>query len=205
MATKRKTNDEELLTDANIERVISLLEPKEGKPITKKDACQILNIAYNTTRLGQIIDKYKEKKAREAQRRAEKRGKPATMEETQFIIGEYLEGSTIDAISNSIYRPPNFIKHILEKYAVPIRASSHNYFHPELIPDGAVQERFALGEIVYSARYDSIARVDAEQRDVRHGWVYRIWLLSEKWKQSAYQEAAELASLKHLRELGVKI
>lgn len=205
MATKRKTNDEELLTDANIERVISLLEPKEGKPITKKDACQILNIAYNTTRLGQIIDKYKEKKERDAQRRAEKRGKPATIEETQFIIGEYLEGSTIDAISNSTYRPPNFIKHILEKYSVPIRASSHDYFSPELIPDGAVQERFALGEVVYSARYDSIARIDAEQRDARHGWVYRIWLLSEKWKQSAYQEAAELASLKHLRELGVKI
>lgn len=205
MATKRKINDDENLTEASIERVISLLEPTEGKPITKKDACQILNIAYNTTRLGQIIDKYKEKKQREADRRAALRGKPATNDEITFIISEYLEGQTIDAITKSTYRPVNFIKHILDKYDVPIRANSHDYFRPELIPEGAARERFNVGEIVYSARYDSIARIDAEKHDPRYGWTYRIWLLSDKWLQSAYQEACELASLDHLRTLGVKI
>lgn len=205
MATKRKLNDDENLTEASIERVISLLEPAEGKPITKKDACQILNIAYNTTRLGQIIDKYKEKKQREADRRAALRGKPATEDEVTFIISEYLEGQTIDAITKSTYRPVNFVKHILEKYDVPIRATSHNYFKPELVPEGAMRPRFTVGEVVYSARYDSIARIDSEKFDDRYGWIYRIWLLSEKWLQSAYQEAHELASLEHLRKLGVKI
>jgi hypothetical protein len=68
-----------------------------------------------------------------------------------------------------------------------------------------VRNRFNVGEVVYSARYDSVARVDTEQPHHQHGWVYRIWLLADKWKQSAYQPAEELASLEHLRQLGVRI
>lgn len=204
MATRKKSDDERL-DDTSIERVIALLNPKEGKAGTKKEACAILGIAYNTTRLDTIIEKYKEKKDREATRRAALRGKPATNDEITFIISEYLEGQTIDAITKSTYRPVNFVKHILEKYDVPVRATSHDYFKPELIPEGAARERFNVGEVVYSARYDSIARIDAEKHDPRYGFVYRIWLLSEKWLQSAYQESCELASLDHLRQLGVKI
>jgi hypothetical protein len=59
--------------------------------------------------------------------------------------------------------------------------------------------------VVYSARYDSTARIEAEQKHPEYGWIYRVWLLSEKWMQSAYQPACELASLEHLREIGVKI
>lgn len=203
MATRRTKNEDERLDETSIERVIAGLE--QEKPITKKEACQILNIAYNTTRLGQIIEKYKEKKARDAERRAALRGKPATNEEITYIISEYLEGQTIDAITKSTYRPVNFVKHILDKYSVPIRASSHNYFKPELIPEEAMRERFAVGEKVYSSRYDSMAKIEAESTHPKHGFVYRIWLLSEKWHQYAYQEASELASLEHLRKLGVKI
>ena len=203
MAT-RKTNDD-LLTEANILRVIELLEPKEGKPGTKKDACQILGIAYNTTRLATIIESYKDKKAKELERRAALRGKPATQDEINFVIQEYMEGNTVDSISKSLYRSSNFVRQLLERYEVPIRSSSQDYFRPELIPDGAVRDRFAVGEIVYSAKYDSMARVDKEQADPRYGWIYRIWLLSDKWLQSAWQESYELASLQHLRELGVKI
>jgi hypothetical protein len=94
---------------------------------------------------------------------------------------------------------------VLEKYAVPIRVPGHSYFDPQLIPDGATRERFTLGEVVYSARYDSLARIDHEASDSRYGWIYRVWLLSDRWLQSAYQPAYELASLEHLRELGVKI
>ena len=198
-----RAKDSELLTDANIERVIAGFEltPK----MTKKDACAILGIAYNTTRLDGIVEKYLEKKARDAQRRANLRGKPATQDEVVYVIQEYLEGATIDAISKATYRGVNFVKHILEKYDVPIRQTSHDYFKPELIPDGATRDRFQVGEVVYSARYDSVARIDAEQHDARHGWIYRVWLLAEKWKQSAYQEAHELASLEHLRKAGVRV
>lgn len=195
------------MTEANIEKVLAMLSPKdpEVKAWTKKEACQVLGMAYNTTRLTKILSDYTDKKKRDGERRAALRGKPATQDEIVFIIQEYLEGATVDAISKSTFRGSTFIKAILEKYSVPIRQTGNSYFHPELIPDGAVRERFKLGEVVYSARYDSLARIDAETHDARHGWVYRVWLLSEDWKQSAYQEATELASLQHLRELGVRI
>lgn len=202
MAT-RANKENELLTPANLDRVIAGFEatPK----MTKKDACAILGIAYNTARLDGLIEKYLEKNARDASRRAALRGKPATSDEITYTIQEYLEGATIDAISKSIYRGPTFIKAILEKYDVPVRQTSHDYFNPELIPDGATRERFAIGEVVYSARYDSVARIDTEQPHPQHTWVYRIWLLADKWKQSAYQPAEELASLEHVRKLGVRI
>jgi hypothetical protein len=195
------------MTDANISRVIRLLEPAEEgkKPITKKDACQMLGMSYNTTRLGTLIEEYKQKQVRTAQRKSQLRGKPATQEEKVYIISEYLNGETVDAISKMTYRSSRFIKDVLEGNSVPIRVPGSSYFNPELIPDGAVRDRFKIGEVVYSSRYDSIARIDAEQKSDKYGFVYRIWLLSDRWLQSAYQEASELASLEHLRELGVKI
>ena len=204
MAT-RKRNEDERLDDAHMERVIAGLEPAEGKPITKKDACQILGIAYNVTRLASLVEKYKEDKERNAKRRAALRGKPATQDEIVYVIAEYLQGETIDAISKSTFRSSGFVKGILEKYSVPIRAGKHDYFSPELIPEGAVRDKFAIGERVYSARYDSMAVIETERYDERYGWTYRIWLLADKWLQYAYQPAHELASLQHLREIGVRV
>jgi len=202
MAT-RAVKENDLLTPANLDRVIAGLEatPK----MTKKDACAIIGIAYNTTRLDNLISAYQEKNARDAGRRAALRGKPATQDEIVYVIQEYLEGSVVDAISKATFRGATFIKAILEKYDVPVRKTSHDYFSPGLIPDGAMRDRFVVGEVVYSARYDSTARIDAEQAHPKLGWIYRIYLLGEKWQQSAYQEAYELASLQHLREIGVRI
>lgn len=208
MATRKRSEiEQELMTDANLSKVIRLLEPQDEatKPITKKDACAMLGMAYNTTRLASIIQEFKQKQERSAKRRAELRGKPATNDELVYIIGEYLNGEPVDAISKATFRSTTFIKNVLEFNAVPIRVPGHTYFNPELIPDGAVRDRFKIGEVVYSARYDSTARIDAEQKSDKHGYIYRIWLLADKWKQSAYQEAGELASLEHLRLLGVRI
>jgi hypothetical protein len=208
MATRKRPQlEEELMTGTNIAKVIKLLEPvEEGKkPITKKDACAILGMAYNTTRLGTIIDEYKQKQIRISERKSQLRGKPATQEEKVYIISEYLNGETVDAISKMTYRSSRFIKDILEGNSVPIRVPGSSYFNPELIPDGAVRDRFKIGEVVYSSRYDSVARIDAEQKSEKHGFVYRIWLLAERWQQNAYQEATELASLEHLRQMGVRI
>lgn len=208
MATRKKSaSEEELMTDANISRVIRLLEPQEEgvKPITKKDACQILGMSYNTTRLGTIIEEFKKKQARTAQRKAELRGKPASKEDIVYIISEYLNGETVDAISKMTYRSPTFIKRILEENSVPIRVPGSSYFNPELVPDGAQRDRFKVGEVVYSTKYDSIARIEVETLTEKYGYIYRIFLLSEKWLQSAWQEHYELASLQHLRDLGVRI
>lgn len=200
MATKR--SETEKLDDATMERVIALLEPKDGsKPCTKKEACNILNITYNTTRLNTLIEKYKEAKARDAAKRAEKRGKPATDAEVQYAIQAYLEGDTVDSISKSLYRSSMFISNILNCNNVPKRKTGHSYFKPALIPDAAVRQSFAVGEKVWSARYDCMAKIDGIFKPGQ----YRIYLLDENKAQYAYQPAEELASLEHLRKIGVNV
>lgn len=203
----KATHEEDRLTDANIARIISLLNPIEDdkKAITKKEACAALGIAYNTTRLQTIIDQYLEKIARERKRRAEKRGKPASPEEVQFVVAEYLRGECVDHISKQLYRSAGFVKTILEQYHVPTRSAQHNYFNPELIPDGATRDRFNIGEVVYSSRYDSLAEIREEKPHPIYGYSYLVWLLSDEWQQYAYLEACECASLEHLRELGVQV
>ena len=207
MARTRKASiDNDKLTDTNIARVIKLLNPtpESGeKAITKKVACEIIGIAYNTTRLGTIIETYEERVARDKARRAEKRGKAATPEELVYAIQEYLKGETVDSINKSLYRSPSLIKKILEDNAVPIRQLSHSYFKPDLIPEDAVSNKFDLGEIVYSARYDTTAKIEKEYTN-KEGFYYRVWLYGD-WLQYAYTPAYELASLKHLREIGVVV
>lgn len=203
MATRRtKNSDSERLDDASMERVIALLEPKDGtKPGTKKDACAILGIAYNTTRLTSLIEKYKDDKAKDAARRAEKRGKPATEGEISYTVMAYLEGAAIDSIASSLYRGATFVKSILAKYHVPIRQSAHSYFRPEMVPDEAIRDSFKIGEKVYSMRYDSLAVIKSEFSP----GVYSVFLLSDKWLQYAYQPAYDLASLEHLRKAGILV
>lgn len=205
MATKR--NDDEQMDAATLDRVIALLEPADAtaKAITKKEACAILRMTYNTTRLTKVIDEYKAKKIREAAFRAAKRGKPASSDEIRHSIEEYLRGEPVDAIAKGLYRSASFVNKILEDHAVPTRARSLDYFRPELIPEAAVRTKFTVGETVYSARYDSVAKVETEQLHKSGEYVYRLWLLSDKWKQYALQPASELASLEHLIKLGVKL
>ena len=200
MARSKADKDSEKLDDLSMERVIKLLAEKG----TKKAACQLLNISYNTTRLDKLIEQYKDKKEKEAARRIEKRGKPATKEETSFIITEYLEGATVDSISKSIFRGPGFIHNILEFYGIPKRNSSPDYFKPALIPDASVADSFEPGEQVYSARYDCLAKI-VKEVPCPSGKTYRIWLNSERYREYAYQPVWELASLKHLRAEGINI
>lgn len=207
MATRKSKNaEEERLEDTNIEKVIKLLEPGDGsKPITKKLACELLNISYNTTRLGTILEKYKEKKERESRFRAERRGKPATQDEIQYTITEYMRGAAVSVIAEELYRSAGLVNQILDDYGVPRRGASYDYFKPEMVPEEAMRNRFTIGEVVYSTRYDSLAKVEAEQLHASGAYVYRLWLLSDKWLQFCYQPAYELASLDHLRKLGIKL
>lgn len=199
----RKTSEDERLDDASIEKVISLLEAE--KPCTKKDACAILNISYNTARLEKILAQFKERKEAESKRRAEKRGKPASVDEVNYVVTEYLEGKPIETIANGIYRGRSFVLGILAKFGVPERSTSPNYFKPKLIPEEAIRKEFKVGEKVYSARYDSMATVFSENKTKNNELVYRIWLDDEKWQQFCYQPVWELASLQHLRDKGVNI
>lgn len=203
MARRVKVKDSEKLDDNNIKYVIELLE--SDKPITKKEACNILRISYNTTRLGNIIAGYKERAATDARLRAKNRGKAATDGEVVRAIEEYLNGDAISEIAKYMYRSSSFIKGIIKKYNVPVRATSSNYFSPELLPDEALSEDFKPGELVWSARYNTTATVKKlSDTHPMHGNCYSIWLNGRDSKY-AYQPWYELGKLEHLQNLGVKL
>lgn len=194
----RKPKQEERLEPSNIEKVIGLLSGEN--PITKKAACELLNISYNTTRLTKLIEEFKSKKKKDLEMRAEKRGKPESDQEVGFVISSYLTGSSVEHIANSLYRGTTFVNSILDKYNVPRRSRSYNYFKPEPVPEGAMRDRFKVGERVYSMQYDSLAKIDGEIPNKIYGFAYRVWLQDEKWQQFAYVPACELASLEHIQK-----
>jgi len=203
MARRVKVKDSEKLDDTNVKYVTELLE--SDKPITKKEACGILRISYNTTRLGNIIAGYKERAATEARLRAKNRGKSATDNEIVRAIEEYLNGDSSSEIAKFMYRSSSFIKGIIKRFNVPVRSTSSDYFSPELLPDEVLSENFKPGELVWSARYNTTARVDKlVQTQEEHGNVYRIWTLGKN-QRYASQPWYELGKLEHLQNLGVKL
>lgn len=207
MATKniKLKPQEENLSDDNIKKVIALLEPQSGKPITKVSACQILCISYNVKRLDTIISKFKEQQEFRKRKMAENRGKKATTEDVAFIIKEYLLTGNVTEIARNLFRGTSFVNSILEEYNIPRKPKTKNYFRPEMIPDKLVRTEFEVDEVVYSARYDSLAKIKWEAKSSNGEKVYNIFLLDEKWAQHAYQPASELASMKPIEELGIRL
>ena len=184
MARRVKVKDSEKLDDNNVKYVTELLE--SNKPITKKEACGILRISYNTTRLGNIIAGYKERATTEARLRAKNRGKSATDNEIVRAIEEYLNGDSISEIAKFMYRSSSFIKGIIKRFNVPVRSTSSDYFSPELLPDEVLSEDYKPGELVWSARYNTTAIVDKlVQTQEEHGNVYRIWVLGKNQRYAA--------------------
>ena len=68
MRTIRKKGHEKL-DDANLQRVLDHLNADQ--PITKKEACSMLNITYNTTRLNSIMVDFEDTLQHRAKRRAQ--------------------------------------------------------------------------------------------------------------------------------------
>ena len=112
-----KKKAHEKLSDDNIQKVIGLL--RQESPITKKEACEILNIRYNTTRLQKIIDDHSEMAEYRERRKSQNRGKGATRDEIKTVIKCYLDGDNISTISERMYRSPAFVRAILERVGVP--------------------------------------------------------------------------------------
>lgn len=196
-----KAKDTENLSPANVAKVIRALDSET--PITKKSACEMLNIAYNSARLDKIIALHKEQVEKDKARRAAKRGKEVTSDEISCIITEYMEGKDILSISKLMARSIPKVKSIIETVGIPKRSRSVDYFKPEIIPDECVRTEFRIGDKVWSARYESKATIRGEFPH-KEEKVYRIYLEDEKYQEFAYQPASELASLEHLVTLGLK-
>jgi len=216
-----KKKEGENLSDTNIEKVIQLLEAE--KPITKKEACEILSIAYNTTRLAKIVADYKDRQELDKKRRAANRGKPATDYEISSIVEEYLLGEGIKNIADSLFRPTNFVKNIIEELGVPSAQSGETYFDFSALPEQCIAEKFTPGEFVWSSRYNSIAEVIKSKGTASDGSgveVYSIYVYQRvdpdkmlidgqrysympETKFGGYyccQRAYDLGSLKHLEK-----
>jgi len=195
---KIKKKDTERLEPKNIEHVISLLEAE--KPITKKVACEILNISYNTTRLATIIEQHKANAAHELKMKKKFGRKKLTDADKQYIISEYINGENISNISKSLYRSASVIKRVLINSKVPIRKSSVDYFDPVFLEEDTIKEDYEPGDLVFSARYNVPALIKKlVQVSETHGKVYSIWLLGKN-AMFASQPYYELGNLTHVQE-----
>lgn len=231
-----KKKDWENLTPSNIEKVITLLNPQDGsKPITKKEACSILNISYNTARLSKIIEDYDERTAYIQLRKSQNKGKPATEMEISEVIRDYLSGDSIASIAKSLYRSSGFVKSIVERVGIPSRGvSKEERLSIGYLPEECVAEEFSPGEIVWSARHHAPAEIRYElsvayqaekagfkdtNYEKKYGAkCYNIWVTEpfdsnkEFWiggiESGGFYATAlayDLGSLKHLEKYGVDL
>ena len=188
------------------------------KPITKKEACQILNITYNTTRLNSIIQDFQDKQNFRAKRKAQLKGKPASPLEIKEAITSYLRGESISEISQSMYRSTGFVRAILDRVGVPIRPTSvEERKGYAFLPDECVSDEFAEGETVWSAFYHAPARIRKETTNTpyyieKYGCkCYDVYILQETsdfLTVGGFHAAAlayDLGKLTHLEQHGIDI
>ena len=219
--------------------MIALLNPSSSAPtttkaITKKEACDILNIAYNTTRLNKIIEDYHDRKAYTAARKKKLRGRPASSAEIAEACESYLQGGSISEISKSLFRSPAFVRSLLEKVGVPQRpASKEEKLGSHYYPDELMADDYASGEIAWSATYHAAVEVKhkltPEFLESKKGMTqfdyeskygcpaYAVYIRQKVDSEdtffsnvnaggfSAYVPAYELCKLEHLKQYGVRI
>lgn len=167
---------------------------------TKKAACEALGIKYNTTRLTKLLDEYEQGVARDKRLREKKRKEAVSKTELVELITDYLSGESFDALSSTYYRSPALIKYHIEKAGALLRNISTDELNPPMLPDQCVAEDFEIGEYVWSAKYNSVAKVCAKFKGA-----WRIKVINEHMNQYSYQPSWELGSLRHLTELGVNV
>ena len=220
----------EKLDEANLSKVSALLN--QDNPITKKEACEILNISYNTTRLNRILDEHNDTVSYRETRKSHNRGKKATTLEIKEAIESYLNGETVSDISKRLFRSTTLVKNILDKVGVPEKLPKTKRKGAAYLPDECVSEDFEKGQKVWSASYHAPAiikeRYTKEYQDKNAGiqyvnyeerygcGLYSIWVIEgeTEWNDrfgqitggfNAHQLAYDLGSLKHLEEYGVKL
>ena len=188
---------------ATIERVIKLL--KQEKPITKKSACEILKISYSTPRLAKIIDKHIEDKEFAKMRRKQVRNMEITKADVKEICSKYLSGDTLSEIIDTTFRSSQVIKRVLKQYNIPLRNAANNYSNPVYLSDNVYADDYTKGDLVYSARYGCVAKIETEGKFTEgYGMVYPIHIAGD-YERSAYQPYYELADLRELqKEFGVE-
>ena len=202
MAIRKKEGEN--LSEENIEKVKQLLN--SDNPISKKEACGLLNIAYSVTRLAKIIDEYTAAIDYKAEKRKRLQNTPISPDEVKYFIDEYLAGTAMETISDMSYRSIGVIKRTLEKYNIPTRNSSVSYSNPLSLEGAIVREDYKKGDLVFSARYNCPATIEklSAYPDKGHGPVYLIWVYGDgKFALQPYYELADLTEVQ--KQFNIKI
>lgn len=219
MAIKQKKHEK--LDEINITRVIEALESET--PVTKKEACGMLNISYNTTRLTNIVQEFKEALQFRATRKALNKGKRATDLEIKAVIQHYLSGETISDIAKGLYRSSTFIKGVIERVGIPQKRPKTERQNTAYLPEECVSETFESGEKVWSARHDLPARIVKKlsgktNYNVKYGSdCYQLYIIELTNFESPYfgyikeggfnatALAYDIGKLSHLQKYGAEI
>ena len=214
MPRRVKKKSHEKLTDTNVQHVLELL--KDDNPITKKEACSILNISYNTTRLTNIIDEYLERLDYKNKRKAQNKGKPAREDEIKRVIEDYLDGDSIIEIAAHIFRSPSFVKGIIDRVGVPQRASVEQMKKGiTVLPEACIAEAFETGEVVWCPQYNAAAEVVKEYKKTYYEntyecRAYQVYVIKTSEFDQVFgfyadQLAYDLGKLQHLEEYGIDV
>ena len=218
MKIVRKKSHEKL-DDANLQRVSEYLN--QDKPITKKEACAMLNISYNTTRLTSIMKDFEETLQFRAKRKSQNRGRKATDYEIKQSIEMYLDEQPVSSIASALYRSSTFVRNLLDKVGVPQkRPTTQQGMRDKIgyLPDECVSESFEPEEKVWCARYDLPARIIKGKHDSKHDcMVYHVYVIELTNFESPYfghiKEGGfhanfcsyDLGSLRHLNKYDINI
>lgn len=220
---KKKT---EKLDDTNLQRVWDALN--DNNPITKKEACEMLNITYNTTRLNRILEEHRDTMEYRATRKAQLKGTKATEAEIKTVIEWYLEERPVSDIAKSMYRSSTFVKNIINKVGVPEKRPKTEQgggAKVGYLPDECVSDSFEPGEKVWCARHDLPAIVKKVMPNTKQtnylekygAECYHIYVIELTDFDSPYfghqniggfnahAIAYDIGSLKHLEKYGAEI
>lgn len=210
-----KTRKHENLTETNVQHVIELLRAE--KPITKKEACSILNISYNTTRLNKIIQDHEDTVAYRERRKAQNKGKGATEAEIREVVNLYLDGLNVSDIAKGLYRSPAFIKSIVERVGIPQKLPQTDYEgrRNAMLPEQCVAEEFDTGEKVWAVRqnYPAIVKklastsedgtnyylvdtIECTQEDLKDTYFPHLSFAGKQYVLASW----EMGSLRHLQK-----
>ena len=223
MAVRAKSYEK--LDDTNLQRVWEALNSE--KPITKKEACEMLNITYNTTRLNRILTEHRETMDYRDKRKSQLKGTRATEDEIKQVIEWYLKEHPVSSIAKSMYRSSTFVKNIINRVGIPEkRPKTEQGMRNKIgfLPDECVSETFQEGEKGWCAKYDlpGIIKKEfihestnyVEKYGGRCYQVYVIQLTDFDSPYFGYQKiggfnahaiAYDLGSLKHLEKYGAEI
>ena len=219
MAIRQKK--QERLEEDNLNRVQEALA--SSTPITKKEACEMLNISYNTTRLSRIMEDHNETLRYRATRKSQLKGTKATDLEIKQTIEWYLDERPISDIAKAMYRSSTFVKNIINRVGVPEKRPKTEQQGSGYLPEECVSDTFEPGEKVWYTRKDLPARVikefrnDTNYEDKYGSKCYQIYVIELTDFESPYfgfikeggyyatALAYDLGSLKHLEKYGAII